>query len=427
MNYLFKNIQILSPEQGMDVKANLWIKDGKINKIDVHQIICDDVTIVIDATNLVAAPGFFDMHVHFREPGFEYKEDLASGAESAANGGFTGVVVMPNTKPPIFEKSTVDFIRKRSKDFLTDIYISGCITKNMDGGTISDMEELSLAGVVLFTDDGKCVTNSEVIREAFELASKNDLLLSQHCEDTDLTVNFDMNESEFSRKYGLKGYPSIAEESILCRDILAAEFCGNRRYHAQHISTKNSVEIVRNAKNKGLRITAEVTPHHFSLKDEMLFSQDTNLKMNPPLRSEIDILALIDGLKDGTIEVIATDHAPHSSEEKGSEFQKAPNGILGLETSFGVSITYLVEKGHLTLSQLIEKMSVNPRRILGLNSIKMSEGEIANLTIFNPNEEWIVDINKFKSKSRNSPYDKMKLKGKVKFTINKNQIYISDL
>lgn len=427
MNYLFNNIQIISPEEGIDARTNLWIKDGTIAKIDVNPISCNGDTTVIDATNLVASPGLFDMHVHFREPGFEYKEDLNSGAESAANGGFTGVVVMPNTKPPIFEKSTVDFIRNKSKDFLTDIYISGCITKNLDGRTISEMEELSRAGVVLFTDDGKCVTNSEVMRNAFELAAQDDLLISQHCEDTDLTVDFDMNESEFSRKYGLKGYPNIAEESILCRDILAAEYCGNRRYHAQHISTKNSVEIVRNAKKKGLRITAEVTPHHFSLRDELLFSHDTNLKMNPPLRSENDIIALIEGLKDSTIEVIATDHAPHSPDEKDSEFHKAPNGILGLETSLGVSIAYLVEKGHLTLSQLIDKMSVNPRRILGLNSIKISEGEIANLTIFNPQEEWIVDINKFKSKSRNSPYDKMKLKGKVKYTINKNQIYISDL
>jgi dihydroorotase len=427
MNYLFKNIRIISPSQDLDEKSNLWIKDGKIQKINPNPIKCDLDTIIIESENFVVSPGFFDMHVHFREPGYEKKEDIASGVESAANGGFTGVVVMPNTKPPIHNKSVVEYIQEKSKGHLVDVHISGCITHDMDGINLTDMSELVNAGVIMLTDDGKCVTNSNTMRRAFDLASFKDYLIAQHCEDTDLTGQFDMNESEYSIQFGLKGYPSVAEETILNRDILLSEYCGNRRYHAQHISTKNSVEIIRQAKKKGLRVTCEVTPHHFTLSEYLLCDHDTNLKMNPPLRSDSDIQALKDGLKDGTIDAIATDHAPHTKSEKDVEFNKAPNGILGLETSLGLSITKLVNEGYLTLSQLIEKMSDNPRRVLGLSQIKIKEGEKANLTIFDPSEEWIVDSNLFKSKSTNSPFEKMKLIGKVKFAINNNKIYKSNL
>lgn len=427
MNLLFKNIQIISPNQGMNLKANLWIKNGYIKKISESQIEIDKDVEIIDANDLVASPGFFDMHVHFREPGFEQKEDIASGVESAANGGFTGVVVMPNTKPPIHNSSVIEYIKEKSKNYLVDVMISACITNNMDGLQVTDMKELAKSGAILFTDDGKCVSNSLTMRYAFEKSISDDYLIAQHCEDTDLTGQFDMNESEFSEKFGLKGYPRVAEEIILYRDILLAEYCGNRRYHAQHISTANSVDIIRLAKQKGLRVTCEVTPHHFSLAEHLLCDHNTNLKMNPPLRADSDILAIKKGLQDGTIDAIATDHAPHTLTEKEVAFNKAPNGILGLETSLGVSIKYLVKEGYLTFPELIEKMAVNPRKVLGLEQVIINEGEKANLTIFDPDEEWVVNVNKFKSKSKNSPYNNEKLIGKVKYAINNNQIYKCDL
>jgi dihydroorotase len=427
MNYLFKKIRIINPFQNLDEIADLWIKDGVIVKIAKEISITDNDIEIIDGQTLVASPGFFDMHVHFRDPGFEYKEDLQSGAEAAANGGFTGVLIMPNTKPPIHDKTVVEYIKSNVQNSIVDIYISGTITQNQEGKLISNMLEMHEHGVKLFTDDGKCVMNTDVMRRAFDYATPKDLLISQHCEDMFLTEGFDMNESEISVKLGLKGYPSIAEEIILYRDILLSEYCGNRRYHAQHLSTQNSVEIIRNAKRKGLRVTCEVTPHHFSLTEDTLTSYNTNFKMNPPLRKANDLQAIKEGLKDGTIDVIATDHAPHSNLEKEVEFDKAPNGIIGLETAFGLSVTHLVEENWLTINQLIEKMSVNPRKILNLLPISFKENSQANITIFDPKEEWIVNKTNFKSKSQNTPFDNLKLKGKIKFIFNNNKVYKSSL
>lgn len=426
MNICFQNIRILNPYQNLDLTTNLWIKNGKIESLSPNCKAEPD-TEIINATGLTAIPGLFDMHVHFREPGFEYKEDLLSGMNAAANGGFTGVVIMPNTKPPIHDKTVVEYIKNRTKGNLVDVYLSGTITQNQEGTHISNMLELHENGVVLFTDDGHSVMNSEVMKRAFEYSAPLDLLLAQHCEDHSLTNNFDMNESEVSIKLGLRGYPSVAEEIILYRDIALAEYCGNRRYHAQHISTKGSVELIRFAKSRGLRVSCEVTPHHFSLTDSEVNTYDSNYKMNPPLRTHKDIDAIIQGLADGTIDVIATDHAPHSKLEKDVEFDKAPNGIIGLETSFGVCYTYLVETKKLTLWQLVEKMSINPRKILNLQPIEIKENNTANLTIIDCNEEWIVDSSKFLSKSMNSPYLNKKLIGKVKYTINNGKIHQSTL
>ncbi|MGB9702753.1 MAG: dihydroorotase [Candidatus Kapaibacteriota bacterium] len=427
MNILFKNVRIINPAQNLDMIANLWIKDGIIKKISQESIKVESDTQIINEPGLVVSPGLFDMHVHFRDPGYEQKEDLYSGTEAAANGGFTGVVVMPNTNPTISDKTVVEYIKSRTKNSLVDVFISGSITKNLEGKHISNMLEMYEAGVVLFTDDGKCVTNTEVMRRAFDYATPKDLLISQHCEDTSITDNFDMNESEYSVKLGLKGYPSVAEEIILYRDIALSEYCGNRRYHAQHLSTEKSVEIVRDAKRKGLRVSCEVTPHHFILTEENLNTYNTNFKMNPPLRRNSDIIAIKKGLKDGTIDVIATDHAPHLNLEKDVEFDKAPNGIIGLETSLALSITHLVKDKWLTLNELIEKMSINPRKLLNIKPVMIEENQVANLTIFNPDEEWIVDKSQFKSKSRNTPFDKFKLFGKVKFVVNNHQIYQSTL
>lgn len=427
MNHYFKNIRIISPEQNLDKVVNLWVKDGVVKHCSEKDAKIDDKTKIIQSEKFVASPGFFDMHVHLREPGDEQKEDINSGCEAAANGGFTGICCMPNTIPAIDHPTVVEFIKNKAKDNLVDVCVSGSITVKRDGKYLSPMLELNDYGVVLYTDDGKAVQNSNIMKRAFEYAGSKDLLLSQHCEDELLTDGFSMNEGMVSTKLGLKGYPSVAEEVILMRDIILADYCGNRRYHAQHISTSGSVNIIRKAKEKGIRVTCEVSPHHFSLPDSLIESYDTNFKMNPPLRTEKDIIALKDGLADGTIDCIASDHAPHTLYEKEVEFEKAPNGIIGLETSIGVSMSYLVNTGVLTLSQLIEKMSVNPRKILGIQKIVIKEGEKANLTIFAPNEDWIVDMDLFKSKSRNTPYNGMKLKGKPKFVINNNKIYNSNL
>lgn len=426
MNICFQGIRILNPAQSLDIVSNLWIKDGIIKDIS-ENCQCETETEIINAKGLTALPGLFDMHVHFREPGHEYKEDLESGMNAAANGGFTGVLIMPNTNPPIHDKTVVEYIKSKVKGNLVEVYVSGTITQNQDGSHISNMLELNENGVVLFTDDGRSVLSSDVMKRALEYAAPLDLLISQHCEDHTLTNNFDMNESEMSIKLGLKGYPSVAEEIILFRDIALAEYCGNRRYHAQHISTKGAVDLIRNAKSKGLRVTCEVTPHHFSLDDKEISSYDSNYKMNPPLRTKKDIEAIIEGLIDGTIDVIASDHAPHSKLEKDVEFDKAPNGIIGLETSFAVCNTYLVQTKLLSLEQLIEKLSINPRKILNLQPIEINKDKTANLTIVDLNEEWIVDSNKFLSKSTNSPFVNKKLIGKVKYTINNSKIHQSTL
>lgn len=423
MNILIKNIRTVNPSQNLDEKLNILIEDGIITQISPNNIPANSNYKEIDGSNLICSPGLFDMHVHLREPGYEYKEDLNSGLTAAANGGFTGVVCMPNTDPAIDDYTVVEFIKNRSKDYLTELYVSAAITKKREGKSITEMLELTDSGVVMFTDDGDPVRRADVMRLAFEYGVPRDLLMAQHCEECTLTTNYAMNESVLSYKLGLKGYPSVAEDIILSRDIMLAEYLGNRRYHAQHISTKGAVELIRIAKNKGNRVTCEVTPHHFILNEENLISYNTNYKMNPPLRRDDDIDAVLQGLKDGTIDCIATDHAPHALHEKHVELENAPNGIIGLETSLGLSLTYLVHKNIISLNQLINLMSVNPRNILKLPTIEFKVGEKANMTIFDMNEEWTVDKDLFKSKSKNTPFNKFNLKGKPKFTINKNQIF----
>jgi len=427
MKILFKNIRIISPEQGIDSNFNLLLKEGIISELTTSSIITDSDTREIDATGMVAAPGLFDMHVHFRQPGQEHKETIQSGTDAAANGGFTGVVCMPNTEPAIDDVTVVDYIKSKSNGLLTDVYISAAITKGRKGEHIAPMLELIEAGVLFFTDDGSAVSRADVMKLAFEYAAPNDFLLSQHCEEHSLTKNFAMNDGPLAYKLGLKGYPHIAEEMIVARDLMLAEYTGNRRYHPQHISTRGTVDLIREAKRKGLRVTSEAAPHHFVLTDNNLSSYDSNFKMNPPLRTQLDVDSIIEGLKDGTIDCIATDHAPHSLHEKHVEIENAPNGIIGLETSLGLSLTYLYHKGHLTLGQIIEKMSCNPRRILGLPKINIEVGNIANLTIFNPDLEWTVNKMRFKSKSHNTPFDNYALKGKPLFAFNNNKLGESNL
>lgn len=422
MDICFNNIRVISPSQNLDKVLNLHIKDGVIVHLSDEKPVTNANTEIIDGSNLVCSPGLFDMHVHLREPGQEYKEDIQTGTAAAANGCFTGVLCMPNTAPPIDNPAVVELINKKAQGNLVDVEIAAAITHGREGKHISTMLELNDYGVKLFTDDGSSVTNSEVMKRAFDYAATKNLLISQHCEDHGLTVDFSANEGVVSSKLGLKGYPSVAEEIIVMRDVMLAEYCGNRGYHASHISTKGSVRILREAKARGLKVSCEVTPHHFTLTDDLLVSYDTNLKMNPPLRTQDDINAIFEGLKDGTIDCIATDHAPHALHEKEVEYEKAPNGIIGLETSLGVTLTYLYHKGILSLAEIISKMSVNPRKILKMNTINIAVNEIANLSIFAPEEEWTVDKRIFKSKSKNTPYDGFQFKGKPKYSVNNNKL-----
>ncbi len=419
MNIAFTNIRIVSPDQGTDERMNLWIRDGVIVAATPEHPVYDAETTVRDGSGLVAAPGLFDMHVHLREPGQTHKETIQTGTASAANGGFTGVVCMPNTEPAIDSVATIEYILRRAQNTPVDVHVCAAITTGRAGADLSGMHALKQAGAVMFSDDGSCVSSADTMRKAFDYGADVDALLTQHCEEHSLTKDFAMHEGKVSAELGLRGYPSVAEDIIVARDVLLAEYCGNRRYHAAHISTKGAVRIMREARMRGQRVSCEVAPHHFLLTDDAVRGYTTNAKMNPPLRTQADIEAILQGLSDGVIDVIATDHAPHTAEEKDVPFDQAPNGIVGLETSLGLSLTALVHTGILSLPQLIEKMSVNPRRILGLPQPHITAGERANICVFDPEAEWLVRPALFQSKSKNTPFADVPVRGKPVVTFNK--------
>jgi dihydroorotase len=419
MNIAFTNIRIVSPDQGTDERMNLWIRDGVIVAATPEHPVYDAETTVRDGSGLVAAPGLFDMHVHLREPGQTHKETIQTGTASAANGGFTGVVCMPNTEPAIDSVATIEYILRRAQNTPVDVHVCAAITTGRAGADLAGMHALKQAGAVMFSDDGSCVSSADTMRKAFDYGADIDALLTQHCEEHSLTKDFAMHEGKVSAELGLRGYPSVAEDIIVARDVLLAEYCGNRRYHAAHISTKGAVRIMREARMRGQRVSCEVAPHHFLLTDDAVRGYTTNAKMNPPLRTQADIEAILQGLSDGVIDVIATDHAPHTAEEKDVPFDQAPNGIVGLETSLGLSLTALVHTGILSLPQLIEKMSVNPRRILGLPQPHITAGERANICVFDPEAEWLVRPALFQSKSKNTPFADVQVKGKPVVTFNK--------
>ncbi|MBK9246681.1 MAG: dihydroorotase [Ignavibacteria bacterium] len=427
MTLYFKNIRIISPLQEIDNHCNMLINDGVIDYIGTAEPVLTNDVEQIDATNLIACPGMIDMHVHLREPGQEYKETIATGTQAAANGGYTAVVCMPNTLPAVDSVAVLEYITSRTNGNLVDVYTCATITKGRDGKELAPLLSLLEAGAVMFSDDGSCLESAEMMRRAFDYTSEHDALLTQHCEEHTMTRNFAMNEGTVSAELGLKGYPTVAEDVIIARDILLAEYCGNRRYHAAHISTKGAVRIIREAKSRGMRVSCEVTPHHFVLTDEAVRGYNTNAKMNPPLRSMENLEAIIEGLHDGTIDCIATDHAPHAIHEKECEFSNAANGITGLETALGLGLTYLVHTGKLTIGQLIEKMSINPRKVLHLPQVNVKVGERANLTVFDPSEVWNVDLSHSCSKSQNSPFHGVQLTGKPKYSINNGQVFRSRL
>ncbi len=434
MRVIFKNARVINPAQNLDEVVDLVIVNGRIEKIG--KVSVGEDFEVYDFTGKVIAPGFVDMHVHLREPGFEHKETIESGVEAGANGGFTALCCMPNTEPAIDEPGVVEYVKKRageSLDGIVDVYPIGAITKRREGKELAPIAELVEVGVVGFSDDGNPVQDSGVMRKAFEYVSMFDKVIIQHCEDKTLSQNGMANEGYWSTVLGLAPYPNISEEIILYRDLRLLQYLKpkikNVKYHVAHISSKGSVELLRRFKDDNLNISAEVTPHHLLLTDKDIWESnyDTNFKVNPPLKSEEDVEALVSALKDGTIDVIATDHAPHAPEEKESDFASAPFGIIGLETAVGLILSEFVNKGIISINRMIELFSVNPRKILGLPQVKIAEGESANLTLLDPNFEWVVDAGKFKSKSRNSPFIGWRLKGKPIGIVNKGKIYWSSL
>ena len=424
MNIMLKNGRLIDPVSGRDETVDIHIVNGTIEKIRSN-VASSSPMKVVDLKGKIVAPGFIDMHVHLREPGFEHKETILTGCTSAAAGGFTAVACMPNTKPAIDDESVIKFIKEKAGNALNglvDVYPIAAVSVGRKGEQLAPLAELANAGAVAFTDDGDPVHDAELMRRALEYAGMFNKPIIQHAQDLPLTKGGVMNEGFNSTSLGLPGMPGIAEDIMVARDIKLAQYTKSQ-YHVAHMSTAGCVALVREAKRKALRVTCEVTPHHFTLTDDAVRTYDTNTKMNPPLRTREDVEAMKQGLRDGTIDVIATDHAPHSFDEKQVEFQSAPFGIVGLETAIGLTITELFEQGILSFQQIIEKFSTNPRSILHLPEIKIEDGERANLTLFDPAREWVVDVQMFKSKSKNSPFNGYKLRGRAVGVINNGQAF----
>ena len=371
-------------------------------------------------------PGLVDAHCHLREPGFEYKEDIESGTRSAAAGGFTSIACMPNTNPVIDNEAIIKYIINKAKtEGFVNVYPIGAISKGMKGEELSEIGELKFAGAVAISDDGKPVKSASLMKKAMQYASMFDMTVISHCEDLELAEEGVMNEGYYSTVLGLKGIPAAAEEVMVSRELILAEYT-KTPIHIAHVSTRLSVDLIRNAKRRGVNVTAETCPHYFTLTEAACEGYNTLAKVNPPLRTADDVEAIIEGLKDGTIDIIATDHAPHHMDEKNVEFNLAANGLVGFETALPLAVTFLLKPGHLTLSQLVEKMCVNSSRILGLNKGTLEVGHAADITIIDLDEEFTVDINKLSSKSKNSPYDGFKLSGTVYYTIVNGRVVVRE-
>jgi len=426
-NLLIQNVKPVGSNHDGSKTVNIRIKDGVISEIS-SGLEKQDGEEVFDAGGAYLSGGWMDMHVHFREPGFEHKETVKTGCRAAMFGGFTEVACMPNTKPAIHTRDVVEFIKNKSKEELVEVHPIGCVTKERAGESIAEMSDMKQGGAVAFSDDGDPVRNSQVMRVALEYSSMLGMPVINHEEDLELSRPGHMNEGEVSARLGLDGTPGIAEETMIARDILLAGFTGGH-IHVAHISTRKAVDLVRKAKAEGVNVTTEVCTHHFDLTDEEVEKRnyDTRVKMHPPLRTADDVDAMIEGLKDGTIDVICTDHAPHAVEEKEVEFLYAPNGIIGLETAWSISVMRLLEPGHLSLSALLDKLVVQPRKILNLSVPELEAGAPANLTLFNTEEKWIYDEAEVRSKSRNSPYLGDTLTGRAIAVYNKGRFERNNL
>ncbi len=421
MSLLIKGGRVIDPVNNIDGIMDVLIEKGKISKVGKN---IKTARNVVDGKGKVVCPGLIDMHVHLRDPGYEYKEDILSGAEAAAAGGFTSIVCMANTKPVNDNQSVTKYICEKAENVPVNVYPVPCISKGMKSEILTEFAELVEAGAVAFSDDGLPVTDGALMRAALEYSKTFDVPIMNHCEDPAIADEGVMHEGAEASLLALPGLCPVAEESMMARDILLAEFTGGR-YHAQHISTARGLDIIKKAKKRGINVTAEVTPHHLVLNDEAVRTMDfdTNTKMKPPLRSEEDRKALVKGLKDGSIDVIATDHAPHHKDEKDLEYLYAPFGIVGLETAISLVLDRFVNKKVIDLKRMVELMSVNPARILNLkNKGSLSEGADGDVTILDLNAKVTVNKDNFKSKSKNSPFDGWKLKGAPAMTIVKGKI-----
>ncbi len=424
---LITGAHLIDPSQNMDKRANLLLEDQKVAWIGEGEPPKRSYNL-IQAEGLVVCPGFVDLHCHLREPGFEEKETIATGSRAAAKGGYTTICCMPNTNPPLDNQSSIDYVKGAAeREGVVRVLPIGCISKGRRGEELVEMEELFKSGVVGFSDDGSPVASSRLMRQALEYSLSFGLAIISHCEDLALSEGGQMNEGIISTRLGLPGIPAAAEEVILARDLILAKLTG-ARLHVAHVSTEGSVELIKRAKDKGVRVTAEVTPHHLVLTEERVIGYDTNAKVNPPLRTKKDAQALLEGLKEGVIDAIATDHAPHTEVDKLCEFALAPFGISGLETAFG-SLMELVHEGKLDLKVLISKLTWEPAKIIGERFGKLGTlalGSPADVTIFDPSREWQVSPDDFASKGKNTPFKGSTFKGKVVMTISRGKIVYKD-
>lgn len=423
MNYLIRQAHVVDPGNKVDEVLDLRVKKGQIAEIGKGLVPSGEE--IFEAKGLHLMPGLIDLHTHFREPGFEQKETIETGARAALRGGFVASVSMPNTLPACDHQSVIDNIIRKAREVPFHLFPAGTLSKGRQGKELSEMADLKHAGICAITDDGHWVTDSLLMRRAMEYASMLDLLVISHCEDRQLSAGGVMNEGLMSTRLGLKGIPAESEEIAVARDIQLARLSG-ARLHLTHVSTAGSVKLIRQAKDEGMAVTADATPHHLSLTDEAVEGYNTNFKMNPPLRTKTDVDALQKGLKGGIVDCVATDHAPHTDEEKMLEFDEAPFGVIGLETAFSVCLTEMVHSKKLTLGDLVFRMSARPAEILklppGFGEIR--KGTEANLTLVNLDEEWTVDANQFVSKSKNSCFIGKKLKGRVAATLCMGNLWV---
>jgi dihydroorotase len=406
---LIKNGRVMDPASNFDSVTDVLLADGRIAAIGAN---LDSAAEQFDATGMVVAPGFIDMHVHLRDPGFEHAETIETGSRAAAAGGFTSVCCMPNTSPVNDSATVTSYIVERARQkAIVNVFPIGAITKGSAGEELAAIGSMKAAGVVAISDDGRPVMNARVMRRAMETASAFDLPVINHCEDLHLSAGGDMHEGLQSVRLGLRGIPSCSEDVMVARDILLAEVTG-ARYHVAHISARNSVSMVAFAKARGLKVTCESTPHHFAIADSDMLPYDSNFKMKPPLRSRHDVQAIVDGIVSGAIDVLATDHAPHTGSEKMQEFEKCPFGITGLETAIGLTTGELLHTGKISLMKMIALYTTGPAGVLHLEDRgKLQVGEHADITILDPERVWAYDVNRSLSKSRNSPFDGRRFRG----------------
>ena len=413
MRILIKNGRVIDPGDGRDCVETLYIEDDKITA-EFPEVKADRV---VDAKGCYVMPGLVDMHVHLRDPGLTYKEDLVRGARAAARGGVTTVVAMPNTKPVMDSPDRISYVANKARALAcVNIIQAGAVTKGQKGQELADYAGMARIGVPAVSEDGRSVMNARLMREAMAAAQKENLVILDHCEDGDLVNGGCINADENARRLGLPGITNSVEDTITARDIVLAGETGCR-LHLCHVSTRGAAELLRYAKAQGMAVTGEVCPHHFTLTSDDIPERTSNYKMNPPLRSREDKEALIEGLQDGTFDVISTDHAPHARQEKGPDMRSAAFGIVGLETSVALTITELVDKGILTPMQMAEKMSYNPAKILGIDRGTLAEGAVADVVVIDPDAVYVIDASSFASRGRNTPFDGRKVKGKVRMTI----------